>query len=167
MAVRRTKDPAGLLPDLVTVIDEGSPGDFDALVEILEAGTPEARVERLRVHPQLVASADKLAAKLEKTGGNASDRVLAEIAAAEHSALYLVAAPQAKRDKARQDGTKKPREPVAGLQAWIDAQVKRATGETAGQLWERAPEWLTDAIGFDRFRKRVTAARKTAGMGRE
>lgn len=71
------------------------------------------------------------------------------------------------RDSARQAGTRKPRETVPGLQDWIAKQVQRRTGETAHDLWNRAPEVFTEAIGFDRFRKRVSRARKEAGLGRK
>lgn len=63
-----------------------------------------------------------------------------------------------KRDAARQKGTRAPRQPE--LQGWIADQVARGTGETAAELWGRAPDWITDVIGFDRFRKRMTAAKK-------
>jgi len=70
------------------------------------------------------------------------------------------------RDQVRQAGTRKPREPAQGLQKWIDTQVQRRD-ETARELWGRAPEWITDAIGFDRFQKRVSDARKRVKAGRE
>lgn len=63
---------------------------------------------------------------------------------------------------------RKPKRPE--LQRWIDSQVIKAMDETARELWVRAPSWITDpddGIGFDRFTKRVTAARKKAGIGRK
>lgn len=76
--------------------------------------------------------------------------------------------PLARAGKAIDDGRRKPKRPE--LQAWIDTQVSRATGETARHLWNRAPDWITDpddGIGFDRFTKRITASRKRAGVGRK
>lgn len=69
------------------------------------------------------------------------------------------------RDSARQAGTRKPRHPE--VQDWINRQVARQTGETAKELWARAPYEVTDVIGFDRFQKRLSAARKVAGIGRK
>lgn len=96
MTVKRYKDPAGLLPDRVTVNLDGHPDDINALVEVLKAAAPATRVERLRIHPELRERADELAEMLQKTGGNADHRLLGMIAQAECSALYLKAAPEAK-----------------------------------------------------------------------
>lgn len=70
--------------------------------------------------------------------------------------------PLARAGKAIDTGRKKPKRPV--VQAWIEAEVRKNTGETAEQLFNRAPEWLTDQLALDRFRKRYTTARKSAGL---
>lgn len=62
------------------------------------------------------------------------------------------------RDMARQRGTRAPRFPECD--EWMDNQLRRQPDVKAPDLWERAPDWITDRIGFDRFCKRVTAARK-------
>jgi hypothetical protein len=62
------------------------------------------------------------------------------------------------RDLARQAGTRKPRRPE--VDKWIDEALKRDSSARAPALWANAPQWLTDQIGEDRFKKRVTAARK-------
>jgi hypothetical protein len=67
------------------------------------------------------------------------------------------AKPKMLRDYKRQRGTHKQKRPE--LQEWIDQAVSVGR-ETAKELWNRAPEWITDQIGFDRFTKRVTEARK-------
>ncbi len=63
------------------------------------------------------------------------------------------------------EGRKKPKRPE--VQAWIEGDLSRHPGDTAAQRWNRAPDWITDDIGPDRFTKRVTAARKKAGIGRK
>lgn len=73
--------------------------------------------------------------------------------------------PLARSGKLIDDARKKPKR--AELQQWIDKQVSNRTGETAKQIWERAPQKFRDDIGFERFTKRVTAARKKAGIGRK
>ena len=73
--------------------------------------------------------------------------------------------PLAKLGKAVTDGRKLPKRPK--VQKWIDAEVAKKTAETAKKLWSRAPVWLTDEIGFDRFQKRFTQARKNARNGRK
>jgi hypothetical protein len=104
MSVKRTKDPAGLLPDRLRVDwREPAADDCDAIVEILESATPRSRIQRLRQHAQLHAVADKLAARLGENG-SADPRLLDDIAAAERAALYLAAAPaviEKRRRKAR------------------------------------------------------------------
>lgn len=66
--------------------------------------------------------------------------------------------PEILRDRRRQNGTRKPRRPE--LQQWIDEQVKRKPAAKSPALWKTAPEWITEQVGFDRFSKRVTTARK-------
>lgn len=68
--------------------------------------------------------------------------------------------PKAIRDSKRQRGTQKER--LADINVWIDGQLKRTPTITAPALWETAPDWLTDQIGIDAFKKRVTKRRKNA-----
>lgn len=56
------------------------------------------------------------------------------------------------------EGRKKERRPE--VTKWITNQLTRRPDSKSPELWADAPEWLTDQIGFDRFSKRVTAARK-------
>lgn len=63
------------------------------------------------------------------------------------------------------EGRRKPKRPA--LQKWIEDQIGRNENETTREIWERAPARITDEIGFDRFTKRVSAARKTLGVGRK
>ena len=70
--------------------------------------------------------------------------------------------PLARAGKAIDTGRKKPKRP--DVQAWIEAEVGKGTGETAEQLFNRAPEWLSDQIALDRFRKRYAVARKNNGL---
>ncbi len=66
--------------------------------------------------------------------------------------------PLARRDKKRQDGTTKERRPE--INEWIKKMLRRAPGAKSPALWEGAPDWITDQIGYDRFSKRVTEVRK-------
>ena len=167
MTTKRTPDPAGLLGDHVRVEIDGAPDDLRSTAKLISVLSPASRIEALRRHPELIELADSLAARLVGPRKRADMHLMHDIAQAEHRALYLAAAPSSIRDRARQAGTRKPRETVPGLQDWIAKQVQRRTGETAHDLWNRAPEEFTEAIGFDRFRKRVSRARKEAGLGRK
>jgi len=62
------------------------------------------------------------------------------------------------RDAKRQAGTRKPRRP--DIDEWLNAQLDKDSGAKAPGLWSVAPDWITDAIGEDAFKKRVTVARK-------
>lgn len=73
--------------------------------------------------------------------------------------------PLARAGKVVDEARRKPKRPE--LQEWIDKQVAACAGETIKDLWRRAPDWVSDEIGFDRFTKRVAAARKKAGIGRK
>ena len=66
--------------------------------------------------------------------------------------------PLARRDAKRQAGTRKPRRPE--VDDWIATQLRRNPAAKCPALWASAPDWLTDQIGEDRFKKRVTDARK-------
>lgn len=66
--------------------------------------------------------------------------------------------PLAQRDKKRQDGTRKERKPE--ITEWINKRLTSNPAAKSPDLWDSAPEWITDQIEFGRFSKRVTAARK-------
>lgn len=70
----------------------------------------------------------------------------------------LEVAKRAVRDSARQAGTRKSPRPE--INEWIAKQLKYEPSAKAPELWGRAPGWLTDQIGPERFRKRVTDVRK-------
>lgn len=159
MTAKRVKHPAGLLGEHVSIELDGDPGDFEAVKRLLESLAPASRIERLRVHPELVERANELSAWLRENGGRANPALLAAIAGAEAAAILLKAAPSVIRDNKRQAGTRKPKRPE--VQKWIDDAVARDPAATAKELWGKRPGWLDDQIGFDRFQKRVTAARKT------
>lgn len=63
------------------------------------------------------------------------------------------------RDKKRQAGTRKERRPE--VTQWIAKQLQHDPHAKSPALWGRAPQWITDQIGQDRFAKRVTACRKS------
>lgn len=77
---------------------------------------------------------------------------------ARHGLLNAIYEPMVKRDSERQKGTHKPRFPECD--DWMDNQLRRHQGAKSPALWRHAPDWITDRIGYDRFAKRVTAARK-------
>lgn len=62
------------------------------------------------------------------------------------------------RDRKRQAGTRKERRPK--ITKWIAIALERNPDAKVPELWRNAPEWLTEQIGMDRFRKRVSAVRK-------
>lgn len=70
----------------------------------------------------------------------------------------LALIPQVLRDRARQAGTKKARNPQ--LQHEIDLLVKRFPDHTAAELWAKSSRAISDQIEIGAFTKRVTAARK-------
>jgi len=95
MSVKKFRDPAGILPDQVRVEFDGHPDDFRALSESLKAASPNARIERLRRHPELSECADDLAERFRNGGSLSTGLALIELAHAEYRALYLDAAPAA------------------------------------------------------------------------
>ncbi|MDR3386221.1 MAG: hypothetical protein P4L92_04145 [Rudaea sp.] len=72
--------------------------------------------------------------------------------------LTILLGKSGKRDAKLQAAKRKPRQPE--ITKWINAQLDRDSGAKSPELWATAPEWLTDTIEIDRFRKRVTAERK-------
>lgn len=158
MSIKRYRDPAGLLPDRLKVdLRNPSPGDVEAVVSILTRASPPGRIDRLRRHSALTDTADAIQADFDRCG-NLTPEIERELLKAERNALYLDAAPRVTRDNARQAGTRKSRRPE--IDNWIDRQLRADPQAKSPALWERAPEWLTDQIGPDRFAKRVTASRK-------
>ncbi|RZZ88916.1 hypothetical protein [Pseudoxanthomonas winnipegensis] len=121
MTIRRIKDPAGLLPDHIHIDFDGD--SADAIADLLEQMTPVARVNALRRdHPELEADASKLAAQLDRTGGNANHVMLMRLAQLETQALYLRAAPAA-----------------------LEVQSRRAASAKGGKA-RKAPAWHADAV---------------------
>lgn len=57
-----------------------------------------------------------------------------------------------------QAGAHKPKRPQ--INDWIGKQLDRNPVAKCPALWHAAPEWITDDIGIDAFRKRITAVRK-------
>jgi hypothetical protein len=158
MSVKRFRDPAGLLPDRLSVdFREPSPDDVEAVDAIFQAVSPRGRIERLKRHAEIQDLADALLADFEAAGTMTAE-IERRLLKAEQSALYLDAAPRVTRDNARQAGTRKGRRPE--IDDWIDRQLSADPRGKTPDLWKRAPEWLTDQIGPDRFAKRVTASRK-------
>ena len=62
------------------------------------------------------------------------------------------------RDRARQEGTQKSRR--ADIDDWIRNQLAADPTLKSPELWERAPQRITDQIAVDAFKKRVTGVRK-------
>src|SRR3546814_7645144 len=66
--------------------------------------------------------------------------------------------PEVVRNRARDTGTRKPRN--VAVQEAVNKLVARHPALTAKELWQEAPSAITDKIEFDRFRQRVTEARR-------
>lgn len=84
------------------------------------------------------------------------DQITEERWGPERETVKLI--PFVKRDAQRQEGTKKPKRPE--VNDWIEKKLKADNGMKSPELWGMAPDWITDQIGIDRFKKRVTAVRK-------
>ena len=75
------------------------------------------------------------------------------------------------RDILRQKGTRKPRRPE--INEWIERQLRRQPDAKSPELWNRAPEWITDqdhhdvAIKYEAFARRVTNTRDRLGLKRK
>ena len=137
MSVKRTRDPAGLLPGRVHVNFSTPPtGDeMSAALSSLAAASPSGRIERLREHAELVALADELAARLASLGGNADWQLLDDIKTAEMRALYVAAAPAA---------TEKRRRLKASASRLSDADIEVAVKSHKTQAEAAACLGLTD-----------------------
>lgn len=62
------------------------------------------------------------------------------------------------RDKNRNAGTRKERR--RDITEWLEAQLRRNPSAKSPELWSIAPLFIKDQIGLERFKKRLTAARK-------
>jgi hypothetical protein len=158
MSVKRIADPAGIQNDLIVVDLSDADGEDEraAIIEILKGGDPEPRIAKLRGIPELASRVAWLDRHLASVG---EDRALHErLRDAEAIAYKLAAQPALVRDRKRQAGTKKPRRP--DIDEWIDRALKRDPDAKSPALWAIAPDSITDQIGEDRFKKRVSSARK-------
>ena len=91
MSIKRRRDRAGLLGDVVTVmLGDGATAqaEIDAVNELLQYNSPRSRIERLREYDDLVEIADRLMQRLEGLGGKSDYALDALIASAETMALY-------------------------------------------------------------------------------
>ena len=96
MAVKRTKDPLGLLPDYIDFSWNGDmqPDDFIELQEWFNSLNIVARILRLKRHNQLIPTADELHALALQKGAGTRDiecdwELRARVAEAEFAALYF------------------------------------------------------------------------------
>lgn len=81
---------------------------------------------------------------------------------ADHCVRQALWDPSIIRDMERQKGTRKERRPE--INEWIERQLGRQPDAKSPELWEHAPEFITDQISLHRFAKRVTAVRKHLGL---
>lgn len=88
-----------------------------------------------------------------------------------HRSIYrALRDPSISRDDVRQAATKKPRRPE--INDWIKRQLLRQPDAKSPDLWNRAPDWITDqdhfdqAIKFAAFARRVTTVRGELGLKR-
>lgn len=125
---------------------------IDATIEKARGVVVDWQVDQVaeaRAHALSLLKAGKFDAAME------AGQALFNAAHGLHNALEVF--PLLKRDAKRQAGTRKPRRPE--LQVWINKEVAKG-GETAKELYQRAPQWVKDEVEIDRFVKRVTQARK-------
>jgi hypothetical protein len=72
-------------------------------------------------------------------------------------AWYSSASTHIQRDEKRQAGTKKERRPE--ISAWIREQILKRPEANREELYDTAPDWITDKIGPGSFKKRVSKVR--------
>ena len=127
--------------------------------EMLEA---ERKAMRYALSPSQQAALILLEAmdRLLAMGPPADEHARRLVAYAQRAAIHAQVGigQRVVRDEGRQAGTRKERRPE--ITEWIGKQLARNPAATRMDLWETAPEWITDQIGLDRFGKRVRAARK-------
>jgi len=135
-----------------------------ALKEILYAASRPGRIEKIEsvlpepngdpAHDMRVAHICELVDRAR----NNDEHDETSLQAAEMMLRELRLLPLVQRDDARQKGTTKARRPE--IDEWIDKQLAHNPYAKSPELWANAPEWITDQIAIDRFKKRVTKARK-------
>jgi len=155
------------MPDRIRIAADADTGainlqagsaELNALVGIMDAGSPVNRINALRRHVALTKTVDDLTNRCALKNGRADISLLHAILQAEQIALYLDSEKKVARDNRRQAGTHKERRPA--VTKWIAKQLDRNPSAKCPALWSTAPEWLTEQIGLDSFKKRVTAERK-------
>jgi hypothetical protein len=185
LQARLLVDKTGIEPDriaynLTTYTGTTPEVELLRLLSAADVGSPGARLTRLRHHPQLADRAERVAQRLSKNG-EADAITLLEIVKLEAAAYRMQAAVPLRRDRKLQVSKGKPRgskHPL--LDAWLDAQLRDRPDAMNDWLWGEIPtassldlfrdgsevcvkdSWLQRA-GFD---KRVTEARKRAGIGK-
>jgi hypothetical protein len=115
------------------------------------AGWPEQPMD-LEHLQGLVRDAD-----LSWASGTASVLGKTKAQLAEERAEIAYLAPLAERDQLRQNGTTKERRPE--INEWIRQEIAKRPDATRDELWDAAPHRITDAIGPDRFKTRVSNVR--------
>jgi hypothetical protein len=172
MTVKRYRDPAGLLPDRVTIQNDGAKGDTEQIRNLLKANTPQAHIDRLRVYEELKPLADHLQSLLANCNGD--PLLLAQIAQEELKALYINAAPHVIRSKKLLAASKKSRgSRMPLLDKWLDGRDLTKTAKelfrllpSDGDLYrdgekiiEFNPKGKEKAIGFPSFQRRIQMAK--------
>jgi len=150
----------------VQTIDPDAPGGMEALRAMLRAATPAARLAKVRQRAKQYASIDDVQREIVEIEG------VIEHPEFRQAVPYMLLAIERgldlldtgryltpiRRDKKRQDGTRKERRPE--INAWIAQEIARTPTARSPELWRRAPVWITDQIGERSFAVRVTQQRK-------
>lgn len=125
-------------------------------------GIPESRQgtpEQMRGHYRWIETyLNRAEEELENLRSENLDFVKVLIHAAEYRWVIALYTPHIMSDEKRLAGLRKPRKPE--IDKWMDRQLSRDSELKSPEAWRRAPEWITDDIGYDRFAKRMTKARK-------
>ena len=143
------------------VLDAGEPAsrlqELRATLERLQART-KLPAERMAEYSGQIAKLLDQAARLAPYTGTRWHDAHLRLDEADQLLMLASLEPRIVRDNKRQAGTKAPRFPECD--EWMDAQLRRQPDAKAPDLWKRAPDWISDRLAYDRFSKRVTAARK-------
>lgn len=133
--VERVQDPAGILPDLVRLDTALATFDEELTTfrEVLRAATPRGRIDRIAAVPELAELAEGLRKRLGPNG-HADNALMLDIAAAEHRALYMRAAPHVVVGKKAQRQRQR-----AGFSSGAERQAER---EPVWKAWQRRAEEL-------------------------